>query len=104
LNVASLNIHQGAKIESDNACGYKKPLAQIYFHVFEIYDPESDQPNWTHKVISNFKAMIAGTYHGNEKTHTALYAAEFCYIKGVINCYETSRSTYDSSVHIFNFC
>ena len=76
---ACRNIHQGAKIESDNARGYKKPLAQKYFHVFETYDPESGQLNWTHKVISNFKAMIAGTYHGNEKIHTALYAAEFCY-------------------------
>ena len=76
---ACRNIHQGAKIESDNARGYKKPLAQKYFHVFETYDHESGQLNWTHKVISNFKAMIAGTYHGNEKIHTALYAAEFCY-------------------------
>ena len=76
---ACRNIHQGAKIESDNARGYKKPLAQKYFHVFETYDPESSQLNWTHKVISNFKAMIAGTYHGNEKIHTALYEAEFCY-------------------------
>ena len=23
--------------------------------------------------------MIMGTYHGNEKIHTALYAAEYCY-------------------------
>lgn len=76
---ACRNIHQGSKIESDNARGYKKPLVQKYFHVFETYDPESGQLNWTHKVISNFKAMIAGTYHGNEKIHTALYAAEFCY-------------------------
>ena len=76
---ARKNIHEGSKIESDNAQSYKKPLAQKYFHVFETYDPTSGQLNWTHKVISNFKAMIAGTYHGNEKIHTALYAAEFCY-------------------------
>jgi len=54
-------------------------LAQKYFHVFETYDPTSGQLNWMHKVISNFKAMIMGTYHGNEKIHTALYAAEYCY-------------------------
>ena len=58
---------EGSKIESDNAQSYKKPLAQKYFHVFETYDPASGQLSWTHKVISNFKAMIAGTYHGNEK-------------------------------------
>ena len=73
------NIHEGSKIESDNARSYKKPLAQKYFHVFETYDPESGQLSWTHKVISNFKAMISGTYHGNEKIHTSLYAAEYCY-------------------------
>jgi hypothetical protein len=61
---ACRNIHQGSKIESDNARGYKKPLAQKNFHVFETYDPKISQLNWTHKVISNFKAMIAGTYHG----------------------------------------
>ena len=73
------NIRAGSKIESDNARSYKKPLAQKYFHVFETYDPTSGQLNWMHKVISNFKAMIMGTYHGNEKIHTALYAAEYCY-------------------------
>lgn len=26
-----------------------------------------------HKVISNFKAMITGTYHGKEKIHTAFF-------------------------------
>ena len=76
---AAKNIHEGSKIESDNARSYKKPLAQKYFHVFETYDPASGQLSWTHKVISNFKAMIAGTYHGNEKIHTALYSAEYCY-------------------------
>ena len=73
------NIHEGSKIESDNAQSYKKPLAQKYFHVYETYNPASGQLKWTHKVISNFKAMIAGTYHGNEKIHTALYAAKYCY-------------------------
>jgi len=73
------NIHTGSKIESDNARNYKKPLTQKYFHVFETYDPTSGQLNWTNKVISNFKEMIAGTYHGNEKIHTALYATEYCY-------------------------
>lgn len=76
---AAKNIHEGSKIESDNARSYKKPPAQKYFHVFETYDPESGQLSLTHKVISNFKAMIAGTYHGNEKIHTALYTAEYCY-------------------------
>ena len=76
---ARKNIRQGSKIESDNASSYKKPLAQKYFHVFETYDPASGRLDWTHKVISNFKAMIAGTYHGNEKIHTSLYAAEYCY-------------------------
>ncbi|WP_296791836.1 IS1595 family transposase [Ruminococcus sp.] len=42
---ASRNIHQGAKIESDNARGYNRPLAQKYFHVFKTYNPESGQMN-----------------------------------------------------------
>ena len=77
--VARKTICEGSKIESDNASSYKKPLAQKYFHIFETYDPESGQLGWTHTIISNFKAMIAGTYHGNEKIHTSLYLAEFCY-------------------------
>ena len=54
---------------------FKEALAGF----METYDPTSGQLNWMHKVISNFKAMLAGTYHGNEKIHTALYAAEYCY-------------------------
>ena len=73
------NIRAGTMIESDNARSYKKPLAQKYFHVFETYDQTSGQQNWMHKVISYFKAMIVGTYHGSEKFHTALYVAEYCY-------------------------
>ena len=76
---ARKNIHKGSKIESDNANGYKKPLAEDYFHVFETYDPASGQLAWTHKVISNFKSVIGGTYHGDEKIHTSLYLAEYCY-------------------------
>ena len=77
--LSSKNIHEGSKTESDNARSYKKLVAQKYFHVFETYDPTSCQLSWTHKVISNFKAMIAATYHGNEKILTALYDAEYCY-------------------------
>ena len=76
---AKSSIREGSKIESDNARSYKKPLAQKYFHVFETYDPKSGRLSWTHKIISNFKAVINGTYHGNEKIHTALYTAEYCY-------------------------
>ena len=58
---AKKNIHECSKIESDNARSCKKTLAQKYFHVFETYNPTNDRLSWTHKVISNFKVIIART-------------------------------------------
>jgi hypothetical protein len=45
------------------------------------FDPKNDPEHlyWLHVIISNLKALIAGTYHGLGKKHLQLYFDEFCY-------------------------
>jgi transposase-like protein/predicted RNA-binding Zn-ribbon protein involved in translation (DUF1610 family) len=45
------------------------------------FDPENspDHLLWLHKVISNMKAFISGTYHGLDKKHLQRYFDEFMY-------------------------
>jgi transposase-like protein len=73
------NIAEGTHISSDNASSYKKGLAEKYFHHFKTFEPEGDELVTLHTFISNFKAFIAGTYHGAERVHLQLYLDEFCF-------------------------
>lgn len=73
------NIKEGSTIESDNASSYKKPLADKYFHKFKTYNADDGDLMWLHKMISNLKRGINGTYFHIGAKYVDLYLAEFCY-------------------------
>jgi hypothetical protein len=54
----------------DGFKGYKK-LEQRYKVRAENFDPEGNPDHllWLHKILSNLKAFIAGTFHGLDKKH-----------------------------------
>ena len=80
-NFAESNIEKGSEVRTDGLKAYK-PLAKKGYNLNQKkYDPEN-QPehlHWTHIVISNAKAFIAGTFHGLDSIHLQRYLDEFCY-------------------------
>jgi transposase-like protein len=71
----------GSEILTD---GYKSygTLTGVGYEVNQKnFDPQSspDHLLWLHKVISNMKAFMAGTYHGLDKKHLQRYFDEFTY-------------------------
>jgi transposase-like protein len=74
----SENIVEGSTINSDglNVYNHLKD-SKTYKYVQLIADFGS--LSWVHKVISNAKAYIMGTYHGLGKKHLQSYLNEFCY-------------------------
>lgn len=71
-------IEVGTNIISDglNVYNHLKD-SLIYRHVQLNNEPEN--LSWVHKVISNAKAYIMGTYHGLGKKHLQSYLSEYCY-------------------------
>ena len=59
-------------IESDNASSYKKPLADKYFHKFKTYNADDGDLMWLHKMISNLKRELNGTYFQNRIQEAAI--------------------------------
>ncbi len=49
----------------------------IYKHTQVTND--SENLPWVHKIISNAKSFILGTYHGLGKKHLQSYLSEFAY-------------------------
>lgn len=83
------NIVEGTHISSDIAQSYKKGLAEKYFHHFKTFDPSGEELVTLHTFISNFKAFIAGTYHGAYPVHLQLYLDEFCFRFNRHGCRDT---------------
>lgn len=73
------NIAEGTHISSDNGRSYKKGLAEKNYHHFKTFNPSGEELVTLHTFISNFKAFIAGTYHGACPVHLQLYLDEFCF-------------------------
>lgn len=74
-------VAPGSKIVSDGHTSYK-PLAQEgYIHEAKTYYKEDEEEflKSLHKVISNVKAYILGTYHGLGATYIQSYFDEFCF-------------------------
>jgi transposase-like protein len=74
-------VMSGSEILTD---GYKSygALAGAGYEVHsKNFDPQNspDHLLWLHKIISNMKAFIAGTYHGLDKKHLQRYFDEFMY-------------------------
>lgn len=80
LDFATRQIVEGSTIESDDYKSYRK-LGDLYDHQPQTYDPVENPEHlkWLHVIISNAKALIAGTFHGLDQTHLQRYLNEFCY-------------------------
>ena len=66
---AKKNIAEFSRVETDNYCSLRKPLAEKYFHNYETFAPDKNMLKWLHTIISNAKAFVEGTYHGMERKH-----------------------------------
>ena len=71
----------GSEIRTDGLSSYGRLSEFEYAVMQEIFDADENPGHllWLHKVISNLKAFIAGTYHGLGKKHLQRYFDEFAY-------------------------
>jgi len=81
LDFVTRTILPGSTITTDGLNVYPQLKAASYVHDRVLSsDAEADEKlRWTHTLVSNAKAFIAGTYHGLDKKHLQDYLAEFCY-------------------------
>jgi transposase-like protein len=79
--VANQCIAKGATILSDGHTSYKHLKDIGYQHISKVYykEDKEDFLKYLHKIISNAKAFIQGTYHGLGKKYLQTYLDEFCY-------------------------
>ena len=77
---ANRHIKVGSSISSDALRSYTG-LKQDYTLIAKIFDPQADSEHlkWLHRVISNAKAFIDGTFHGLGPKHLQRYLDEFSY-------------------------
>jgi len=78
---ARCHISATSKITSDGLPALRAGLSSYAGHMPSTFDSTDDTyalPT-VHHIISNFKAHIAGTYHGVRKSHLQSYMDEFCY-------------------------
>lgn len=76
---AKANIVEKSTIQTDAYHSYRKPLAQKYFHEYEVFSPDSEMLKWLHILIGNAKAFVGGTFHGLDAKHLRLYLNEYSY-------------------------
>jgi len=76
---AKNNIADGTTVQTDAYHSYRKPLAEKYQHIYQVFDADSDMLKWLHIIVSNAKAFVAGTFHGLGKKHLQSYLDEYCY-------------------------
>jgi len=74
-------IGKDSEIHTDGLNIYAALAENGYKLTQKKYDPENDPEHlrWTHIIISNAKALIAGTFHGLDSIHLQRYLDEFCY-------------------------
>jgi transposase-like protein len=79
--VANQCIAKGATILSDGHSSYKHLKNIGYQHESKVYykEDKEDFLKYLHKIISNAKAFIQGTYHGLGQKYLQTYLDEFCY-------------------------
>ena len=80
VNFAQHNIIEGSTISSDMYRSYNV-LAKDYHHNAKKFNPKDDPDHlgWLHTIVSNAKALIAGTFHGLDPKHLQAYLNEFSY-------------------------
>jgi len=76
---AKVNICEQSTIQTDAYHSYRKPLAQKYFHEYDVFSPDSEMLKWLHILIGNAKAFVGGTSHGLDSKHLQCYLDEFSY-------------------------
>jgi len=77
LEVIDEQIELGAAIVTDGYSIYSFLKDSEYTHV--ALQPDDEPVTWVHKLISNAKAFINGTFHGLGTKHLQKYLSEFCY-------------------------
>jgi len=74
-------INKGSEIHTDGLRIYAVLAQNGYKLTQKKYDPENEPEHlhWTHIIISNVKASIAGTFHGLDAIHLQRYLDEISY-------------------------
>ena len=74
-------VTRGSEIRTDGLFSYRKLAEHEYTVKQEKFNLDSNPEHlfWLHKIVSNVKAFIAGTYHGLDKKHLQRYFDEFTY-------------------------
>jgi len=81
LATAREKIAPGTEARTDGFKAYNKLSDHECKVRAENFDPEGNPGHllWLHKIVSNLKAFITGTYHGLDKKHLQRYFDEFAY-------------------------
>ena len=74
-------VQPDTEIRTDGYKAYHRLPEHGYTVVSKKFDPEGDPGHllWLHKIVSNLKAFIAGTFHGLDRKHLQRYFDEFAY-------------------------
>jgi hypothetical protein len=76
---AEKNFLAGATIETDALSSYRVALKDKWLHEYQVFDADKEMLVWLHTILSNVKALIAGTFHGLDEKHMQRYFDEICY-------------------------
>jgi transposase-like protein len=78
---AKENIKEGSTVKTDGYPSYRSLSVEGFKHEWRVYDHKDDPGylRYVHRIISNLKAFILGTYHGLAATHFQRYSDEFCF-------------------------
>ena len=78
---AEVAISPGSTIRTDGLKVYNSLSKHGFQHEATVAPGKTkdDVLHWTHTIISNAKAFIAGTFHGLPEKHIQRYLDEFCY-------------------------
>jgi transposase-like protein len=81
LGAAEEMIEAGTEVRTDGFKAYSRLSEREYEVHAKNFDPEKspDHLLWLHKIVSNLKAFIAGTFHGLDKKHLQRYFDEFAW-------------------------
>jgi transposase-like protein len=81
VQFAQDHIQDGSSISSDAYSSYAVLQQEGYTLSAKVFNPDLDAEHlkWLHRIISNAKALIAGTFHGLGKKHMQRYMDEYCY-------------------------
>ena len=79
--IACKTIAPGTAVSTDLFRSYIQLGKDGYLHLPQEFNyvDNPDHLKWSHTIISNAKAFIAGTYHGLCPKHLQPYLDEFCY-------------------------